>query len=390
MTDGTPASGGESRDLDVRPVRTAREREIFLRLPERIFAGDPAWVPPMLYDERCKLTPKCHPFYEHGRAEFWLAWRGGEPVGRISAQVNLLTARPGTPLMVNFGMLDAPDDAAVFGALLAAARGWAKAQGGATLEGPYSLTLNEEFGVLVEGFETPPVVMMAHTRPYYLTRLEALGFVKAKDFHHWVITPEPATLEKMRGFFGRLRLPEGCTLRLSTARSLRRDFHLGMGVYNAAWRDQWGFQPVTPRAVDELAKRLRFIYDPRLMMLGERGGETIAFCCCIPDYNEAMRDLGGHMLPFGWMKFAWRLAARRLKGARLILIGVDPRYHKTLGGAALHMIMVYRMIEYLLTRGYRSLELAWMIEDNRDMLKLAASFDARPKKLYRVLRLPLD
>jgi hypothetical protein len=163
-----------------------------------------------------------------------------------------------------------------------------------------------------------------------------------------------------------------------------------MGVYNAAWRDQWGFQPVTPRAVDELAKRLRFIYDPRLMMLGERGGETIAFCCCIPDYNEAMRDLGGRMLPFGWAKFAWRLAARRIKGARLILIGVDPRYHKTLGGAALHMIMVYRMIEYLLTRGYRSLELAWMIEDNRDMLKLAASFDARPKKLYRVLRLPLD
>ncbi len=390
MADGAGMHAGSTDGLAVRPVRTAREREIFLRLPRRIFADDPAWVPPMLRDERCKLTPRCHPFYEHGRAEFWLAWRGGEPVGRISAQIDRRAAQAGTPRTVHFGMLDAPDDAAVFDALVAAARGWAKAQGGSVLEGPYSLTLNEEFGVLVEGFETPPVVMMAHTRPYYLTRLAELGFAKAKDFHHWVITPVPETLAKMRGFFGRLRVPEGSVLRTSTARSLRRDFHLGMRVYNAAWRQQWGFVPVTPREVELLADRLRFIYDPRLMMLAERGGETIAFCCCIPDYNEATRDLGGRMLPFGWIRFAWRLARRRIKGARLILIGVDPRYQKTLAGAALHMIMVYRMIEYLLARGYSALELAWMIEDNRDMLKLAAHFDARPKKLYRVLRLPLD
>lgn len=390
MSDAVRTSNGAALGIAVRPVRTARDREIFLRLPERIFAGDPAWVSPMLADERCKLSPACHPFYEHGRAEFWLAWRGAEAVGRISAQVNLLTARAGVPLTVNFGMLDAPDDVAAFAALVGAARDWAREQGGAFLEGPYSLTLNEEFGVLVEGFETPPVVMMAHTRPYYLARLAALGFAKAKDFHHWVITPEPATLAKMRGFFGRLRLPEGCDLRVSTARSLRADFHRGMAVYNAAWRDQWGFLPVTPRAVDALARRLRFIYDPKLMMLGERAGETIAVCCCVPDYNEATRDLGGRLLPFGWLKFAWRLAARRIKGARLILIGVDPRFQKTMGGAALHMIMVYRMIEYLLSRGYGALELAWMIEDNRDMLKLASGFDARPKKLYRVLRLPLD
>ncbi len=390
MSDGAKHAAAAPPAVAVRPVRTAREREIFLALPARIFAGDPAWVPPLLHDERCKLSPRCHPFYDHGRAEFWLAWRGAEPVGRISAQVNLLTPRAAAPPTVSFGMLDAPDDAAVFAALVAAARAWAKDQGGAFLEGPYSLTLNEEFGVLVEGFETPPVVMMAHSRPYYLARLEQLGFAKAKDFHHWVITPEPATLAKMRAFFGRLRLPEGCSLRVSSARSLRRDFHLGLGVYNAAWRDQWGFLPVTPREVDALARRLRFIYDPKLMMLGERAGEAIAVCCCIPDYNEATRDLGGRLLPFGWLKFAWRLATRRIEGARLILIGVDPRFQKTLGGAALHMIMVHRMIEYLLSRGYRALELAWMIEDNRDMLKLARSFDARPRKLYRVLRLPLD
>jgi hypothetical protein len=278
----------------------------------------------------------------------------------------------------------------VFAALVGAARGWAKAEGAVALEGPYSLTLNEEFGVLVEGFETPPVALMAHTRPYYLARLEALGFAKAKDFHHWVIMPEPETLAKMRAFFGRLRLPENSAIRHSSARTLRRDFHLGMRVYNAAWKRQWGFLPVGETEVELFADRLRFIYDPKLLMLAERGGEAIALCCCIPDYNEITRDLGGRLLPFGWLKFAWRLARRRIKGARLILIGVDPRFQKTLSGAALHMIMVYRMIEYLLTRGYRALELAWMIEDNRDMLKLASRFDARPRKLYRVLRLPLD
>jgi hypothetical protein len=390
MSDGAPMQGGERRGIDVRPVRTARERENFLRLPERIFAGDPAWVPPLLRDERRKLSPRSHPFYEHGRAEFWIAWRGDEPVGRISAQVNLLAAATGAPPTVNFGMLDAPDDAAVFAALIAAARGWAMQQGGAALEGPYSLTLNEEFGVLVEGFETPPVVMMAHTRPYYLARLEALGFAKAKDFHHWAITPEPDTVAKARAFHARLRMPENTAIRHSSARTLRRDFHLGTHVYNAAWRQQWGFLPVTPREVDALARRLRFIYDPKLLMLAERAGEVIALCCCIPDYNEITRDLGGRLLPFGWMKFAWRVARRRFKAARLILIGVDPRFQKTIGGAVLHMIMIFRMLEYLESRGYRALELAWMIEDNRDMLKLAAQFDAKPRKLYRVLRLALD
>jgi hypothetical protein len=380
----------ETPRIVVRPVSSPRERRVFLHLPARIFAGDPAWIHPLDRDERCKLTPGCHPFFEHGKAAFWIAWQGGAAVGRISAQINDLAARPGAPLTVHFGMLDAVDDAAVFAALIGAARDWAKAAGGATLEGPYSLSLNEEFGVLVDGFDSPPVVMMAHTRPYYLARLEALGFVKVKDFHHQVILPEPATLAKMRGFFSRIRMPENCTLRQSSARTLRRDFHLGMRVFNAAWQQQWGFVPVTSAEVDHLTDRLRFIFDPKLMMLAERAGEVIALCCCIPDYNEVTRDLGGRLLPFGWLKFAWRLARRRIKGARLILIGVDPRYHKTPGGAALHMIMVYRMIEYLLQRGYRALELAWMIEDNRDMLKLAAYFDAKHRKTYRVLNLPVN
>ncbi|HEY7611100.1 MAG TPA: dATP pyrophosphohydrolase [Alphaproteobacteria bacterium] len=379
----------ETPPIVVRPVGSPREREIFLRVPEHIFAGDPAWVPPLHRDERCKLAPGCHPFFDHGRAAFWIAWRGDTPVGRISAQINELAARPGAPLTAHFGMLDAVDDAEVFAALTGAACEWARADGAVALEGPYSLSLNEEFGVLIDGFEAPPVVMMAHTRPYYLRRLEALGFVKAKDFHHQVILPEPVTLAKMRSFFGRIRMPEKCTLRHARARTLRRDFHLGMRVYNAAWRQQWGFLPVTDAEVDFLADRLRFIFDPKLMMLAEREGEVIALCCCIPDYNEATRDLGGRLLPFGWLKLAWRVARRRIKGARLILIGVDPRYHKTPGGAALHMIMVYRMIEYLLSRGYRALELAWMSEDNRDMLKLAAYFGARHRKTYRVLILPL-
>lgn len=380
---------GAPSAIDVRPVRGASDRLTFLGVPARIFAGDPAWVPPLDRDERCKMDPRCHPFFDHGRAAFWIAWRGGEPVGRISAQINDLAARPGTPLTAHFGMLDAIDDRAVFAALIDAARDWAKAAGAAALEGPYSLSLNEEFGVLVDGFDTPPVVMMAHTRPYYLARLEELGFAKAKDFYHWVILPEPPTLAKMRGFFGRIRLPEKCTMRSSSARRLRRDFHLGMRVYNAAWQQHWGFLPVSAREVDVLADRLRFIFDPKLLMLAEREGEVIALCCCIPDYNEVTRDLGGRLLPFGWMKFGWRIARRRIKGARLILIGVDPRYHKTPGGAALHMIMVYRMIEYLLEKGYRALELAWMAEDNRDMLKLAQYFDAKHRKTYRVLTLPI-
>ena len=381
---------GARHGIDVRPVRAAREREIFLRLPERIFAGDPAWVPPMLYDERCKMSPRCHPFYEHGKAAFWLAWRGAEPVGRISAQVNALAARAGAPLAVHFGMLDAIDDGDVFAALIAAARAWAMDQGGAALEGPYSLSLNEEFGVLVEGFETPPVILMAHTRPYYLARLEALGFVKAKDFHHWAIEAAPDTLAKMRRILYQRRPPEDIVLRTSTARSLRRDFHLGMRVYNAAWRWQWGFLPVTAREVDLLAERLRFIYDPKLMLLAERAGETVAFCSFLPDYNEAIRDLGGRLLPFGWMKFAWRIARRRINGVRVILIGIDPRYHKTPAGGALYMTMLMRLFDYVVERGYRSFELAWMVEDNREMLKLARLCDAKPRKLYRVLRLPLD
>ncbi len=376
-------------DIEVRDVVTAAQREAFLRLPHRIFANDPAWVPPLDADERCKLLPGCHPFYEHGEARFWLAYRGGELVGRISGQINsLLPARPGGRV-AHFGMLDAIDAPEVFAALVGAAAEWARSRGCTVFEGPYNLSINEEFGVLVDGFDEPPCVMMAHTPAYYLPRLEALGLRKARDFFHWRLYYDAARIEEYRRLAARIRLPAGCILRPSTRRGLRDDFRKGLDVYNDAWRDQWGFVPVTPRETAHLATRLRYIFNPNGLIVAEYNGRPCGICCGIPDYNMALRHMGGKLLPFGWAKMAAQLATGKIDRTRLILLGVSKEFHKTAFGAMLHLALIARFGEYALAAGYRQCELAWMIEDNRDMLRLGSQLGAKPVKTYRVLTMPL-
>ncbi len=376
---------GGSR-IEVRPLRTRADRAAFLALPARIYRDDPAWISPLLRDERRKLDPARHPFYDHGEAEFWIAWRDGDPVGRIGAQLNYLANFALPLLAAHFGMFEAIDDAAVFQALIGAAAGWARERRLARLEGPYNLSINEEFGILVDGFATPPCTLMAHTPPYYAHRLDELGFHKAKDFHEFEVSvAQMRRSSRGAALLGRTAPPEGCTLHLSQRLRAQRDFHAAIGVYNDAWRDNWGFVPVTPREVDVMVDQIRFIYDPRAVVIAMREGEAIGVAAALHDFNQAFCDLEGRLMPLGWAKAWARIAGRRIGTARVLLFGIRQRHRKSVLGARLYVALIRKLAEWAGPCGVDRLRIGWVLEDNTELLSLVELLGARRIKTYRVL-----
>jgi hypothetical protein len=369
--------------IEIQPVTDRAGLDRFIRLPNRLHRDDPAWIPPLMMERRDALSPGKNPWFEHGEAAFWIARRDGRDVGRISAQDDRLVrdrdgSRPG-----HFGLLAAEDDPAVFAALTATAEAWARARGLPRLRGPFSLSINEQTGLLVDGFGTPPMVMMPHDPPYAGPRLEALGYAKARDMLAYVIDtatkPPPAAAR-----FVTRGLPSGITLRPMRLRELRREIERLIEIFNNGWAGNWGFVPFTAAEVVHLASELRPLLVQRLVWFAELHGRPVAFAVCIPNLNEAIRDLDGRLLPFGWARLLWRLKIGRMDTARVPLMGV----RQDLGSGMIARTLPFFLIEALrleaLKRGFRRVEMSWILEDNLPMRHMAGMLGAQPYKTYRV------
>ena len=360
----------------------------FIRVPFRIFASDPTWIAPLHLERRLHLSAWSNPYFRHARWQAWIAWRGGQPVGRISAQIDALHLERYADATGFFGMLDAEDREETFAALLGTAEQWLREQGMRRVRGPFSLSINDEMGLLVEGFDTPPVFMMGHARPYYGARIEQFGYRKAKDALAYMITPDFEASPVMRRLVAasaqRVRVRPLDRKRFDAEITLLRD------IFNDAWAENWGFVPFTAAEFHEFGRNLRHLVAPEFVQIAEVDGEAAAFIVVIPNINEAIRGFDGRLWPTGWAKLLWRLKVRHPSTARVPLMGVRRRFQRTRIGPTLAFLVIDAARSEVRRRGVKEIELSWILEDNTGMRSIIESIGGRPYKRYRVYERQLD
>src|SRR5260370_24825806 len=316
--------------LELRAVESKKDLETFLHVPWTLgMKSDPLWVPPLLDDYRRLLDPKESPFFKHGEAQCFLAFQDGQPVGRVSAQVDFDFDRqwPEEKGVAFFGFFDAKDDPLMAKALLAKAGEWASGKGRMRLRGPFTLDSKGETGILIDGFDTPPRIGMPHNKPYLGKLLESAGFAKAKDFYAWWYTPGQIDDRTMRIAERTLKLPN-VRVRTMDLSNFRREVDIVRDIYNEAWAGNWNFTPFTAQELEIIATEAQMFVDTEIALVAEVDGKPAAMCFAIPDVNELVKDFDGELMrrPLNLLKLLWRLKFNRPKHARLILLGVRAEF----------------------------------------------------------------
>jgi hypothetical protein len=370
--------------LTVAAAVTKEDRNAFLRVPYHIFARDPHWVAPLDLERREHLDPRKNPYFQHSDVQLFVAYDDGKPVGRISAQMDRLRLEHHPDANGQFGFLDAVDDRRVFAALLAAAEGWLRGKGLKSAHGPFSFSINDEMGLLVSGFDTPPSMMMGHALPYYAGHLESLGYAKAKDvfaYDYDGLKPLPRAMQAM---VDKVKATGDLTIRPLSKKHLDRDLKIIIDIFNDAWSENWGFVPMTHEEVAALGKNLKMLVGGEYIAIASYKGEPAAMAITLPNLNDWIRDLNGKLLPFGWAKIAWRLMMAPPRSVRMPLMGVRRQFHATPLGSALALAVIDAVRSYHVGRGTKSAELSWILEDNTPMRRMIEALGGVHYKTYRI------
>jgi len=366
-------------EVSIVPVRTAAELKRFIRVPARLYRADPNFVPPLEMERLDALRPGKNPYFEHAEAQFFLAVRDGRDVGRISAQIDHLVKDAGLGF---FGLIAAEDDARVFAALFAAAEEWLRARGRTRVQGPFSLSINEESGLLVDGFDTPPMVFMAHDPRYAGARIEALGYAKAKDLIAYMQEVNPEFPEDVMRLVNRSE-GRGITIRHIDMKRIEPEFRLVLDIFNDGWSQNWGFVPFTQAELVHMARSLKPLLDPTWTAIAEYEGQAVAFAILLPNLNEIIRDFKGRLLPFNWLKMLLRLK-RGPRTGRVALMGVRRSFAGGLLGGMVPLAMIHSLKRHAMPKGLQQTELSWILEDNRPMRRMIEALNAIAYKTYRV------
>lgn len=372
------APGAEIR---VEPVAGRRDFNRFYHLPGIFQGRDPAWVEPLAQEAR-HLWSERNPWFRHARAQAWIAWREGRPVGRISAQVDSLQDQAGRADLGLFGQLEAVDEPAVFRALLDTAANWLKARGKRRMQGPFDLSINQRCGLLVEGFKRPPMIMMGHAPPYYARHLEAMGLVPAAEllaYYGDPRFPRPPAMNRVLGRMGRRLVFEPLT-----AHTIRHQAGIIREIFNDAWSGNWGFVPFTAAEFEAMVAEMRPLVRRNFLHLARVDGEPAGFIVALPDLNEMIADLHGRLLPTGWIRLLWRLQRGRFRQARVPLLGVRRKHQRGLLGAAVTYGLIEAARDGLVAAGVRAVEMSWILEGNRPMRDLIESLGFCADKRYRI------
>ena len=380
-----PPPAARAAAVEIRRVEDAAGRREFIRTGRAPYADDPAFVAPLEFEVGQRLDPKTNPGLAGAEHALWIAYRDGRPAGRISAIVNPLHLERHKDGAGHFGFLEAIDDPDVFAALFGAAEDFLRARGMRKAAGPFSFSVNEEVGLLVDGFDTPPYVMMPHGRPYYAARVEALGYAKAMDMYALRYVNERQFIpERRRQFIERALRSDKVSIRNIDFKNFEADIRTVVDIYNDAWSENWGFIPFTEALAKQMASELRPIIEKHNVVLCSYEGEAVAFGLVLPNINEATRDFGGKLLPFNWAKLIWRLKIKGLGTARMPLMGVRKKLHGKPVGAA----FAYKIIDLVnsanMDRGLTSSELSWILETNAPMLSMLLEMGGEKYKTYRI------
>ena len=375
-------------EIAIRPVTSKADKKAFVELPYRLYANDPNWVPPLKQDVYSLITAGKNPWFGHGEAQLFLAEQGGRVIGRISAHIDhLALAQPVEqgmgPGVGNWGLFEA-EDAGVAAALLATAETWLREKGMVRSLGPISLAMWDEPGLLIQGHDHPPTVMMGHHKPEYQSWIEATGYAKAKDLYTYAIPIIPDFPPLVQRIIASGERNDRIVIRRVDKKRFNEEATLILNILNDAWSDNWGFVPFTDEEIAYAGKLKPIVYDD-LIRIAEVDGEPVAFMMTLPDLNEKIAEFGGSLFPFNWAKLLWWLRAPKVRTMRVPLMGVV----KKLQTSRIASQLAFMLVEYIrrdavdkygAVRG----EFGWVLEDNGPMRSVGEAINGEINKIYRI------
>lgn len=368
-------------NIKLQPIASRRDLRQFIRVPEFIYENNPNWVPRLTLEQHLHLSNK-NPFFGHARWQGWIATQNQQPVGRICAVVDNLYLKHHHQRVGFFGLLEAINEAEIFSSLLQQAGVWLREQGMETMQGPYNLSINQECGMLVDGFDSPPQIMMPYNLPYYPKHLESLGFRKAKDLLAFEIDenqPPPSAAVNLAK-----KAADQFLVRPLQKSDLHREFELLRSIFNDAWSDNWGFVPFTREEFQQLGSTLHYLIPEDFVQIAETEGEAVGMIVALPNFNELIHDFKGRLLPWNWLKLLWRWKAAYPDSGRVALMGIRKKYQNPMISAAIAYLLIERLRHSVLRKGIQRMELSWILEDNQRIQAVIKSLGGRCHKRYRI------
>jgi hypothetical protein len=370
-----------SAAVAVYPVTNRHELRKFIDVPWLVYADDPMWVPPLRLERRWHFS-KSNPFFEHGEWQAWIAYRNNQPVGRISAQIDQLHRQRYGADTGHFGLLESVNDKEVFAELIQTAEKWLAERGTKHVSGPYNFSINQECGVLVSGFDTPPMVMMPHSPKWYGQLLEEQGYYPLKDLFAYLMQVDMEVPKIVRNLMG--KFSERLRIRVLRRNQLKVEMEIIRSIFNDAWSDNWGFIPFTEAEFSELGSTFRFLLKDEYFQIVEVDGVPAAFMVALPNLNEIFSKLNGNLFPFGWFQLIKQVKFGRFRTGRIPLMGVRKQFRNTPLGATIAFMMVAAIRKFGISRGFREIEMSWILEDNKSMRRIIEMAGNREYKRYRI------
>lgn len=370
-----------SAAVAVYPVTNRHELRKFIDVPWLVYADDPVWVPPLRLERRWHFS-KSNPFFEHGEWQAWIAYRNNQPVGRISAQIDQLHRQRYGADTGHFGLLESVNDKEVFAELIQTAEKWLAERGTKHVSGPYNFSINQECGVLVSGFDTPPMVMMPHSPKWYGQLLEGQGYYPLKDLLAYLMQVDMEVPRIVRNLMG--KFSKRLHIRVLRRNQLKVEMEIIRSIFNDAWSDNWGFIPFTEAEFSELGSTFRFLLRDEYFQIVEVDGVPAAFMVALPNLNEIFAKLNGNLLPFGWIQLIKQVKFGRFRTGRIPLMGVRKQFRNTPLGATIAFMMVAAIRKFGISRGFREIEVSWILEDNKSMRGIIEMAGNREYKRYRI------
>ncbi|WP_394808353.1 N-acetyltransferase [Nitrosomonas sp.] len=367
--------------VTVRPVMSYRDMGKFIDVPWYIYANDPLWVPPLRLERRFHFS-RFNPFFKHGEWQAWVAYQNGQPVGRISAQIDSLHRERYGADSGHFGLLECIDDSEVFAALILNAEAWLASRQTRHVSGPFNLSINQECGILVDGFDTPPVIMMPHSPRWYGRLLEEQGYLPAKDLLAYKVRVDFEIPRVMQVLIN--RFASKVTLRTLKRNHFDEEMETLRDIFNDAWSENWGFIPFTREEFAELGTSLRLLLPDEFIQIAEVDGKAAAFMVGLPNLNEVLIELNGSLFPFGWLKLIRKIKNKEIRTGRIPLMGVRKQFHNTPLGLALACLVIDAPRQAGIARGIEEVEMSWILEDNVSMRSILDSIGSEQYKRYRI------
>ncbi len=370
------------KNIAIREVSTKQSLNTFIRIPWSIYENDPNWVPPLIVERKEAFSAK-QPYFQHAVWKAWVAYQDDEPIGRISAQIDQLHQQRYGNKTGFFGLIEAPDNDEVFEMLFKVAESWLRNQGMLQIAGPFNLGINQEVGVLVDGFDTPPYIMMGHSPRYYDAAIQRCGYQPAQDLLAYELDSGTLTVPRVMQSLVK-RSGDRVQVRYLERKDKDAELERMRDIFNDAWQNNWNFVPFTHEEFSAIGKELLMVVPEGFIQIARMDGEDAAFIVLLPNINEVIADMNGRLLPLGWLRLLWNLKVKFPTSGRVALMGVRQKYQNTRFGPALAYMTIKGVMAAGKAKGLDHVEMSWILEHNHGVRNIIESVGGEVSKRYRM------